>query len=131
MHSHLSFYFSRINNFLISCCATIISSSPHHNTFFYSFSLSSIHFLFFSIHFLFSSIHFLSSFLLLSPLLFSALLSSTLFFHPLSSHLELQQRACEYLALPSVGSEIMEAVLNSMPPYIDKCNALLSLHEVK
>lgn len=34
-----------------------------------------------------------------------------------SAQLELQQRACEYLALPSIGSDAMEAVLNPMPPY--------------
>ena len=37
--------------------------------------------------------------------------------HSTSSQLELQQRACEYLALPGVGTQIMEKVLNSMPPY--------------
>lgn len=34
-----------------------------------------------------------------------------------SSDLELQQRACEYLALPGIGSEAMERVLEAMPPY--------------
>jgi hypothetical protein len=46
------------------------------------------------------------------------------------SHLELQQRACEYLVLPTVGQEIMETVMNSMPPYLDKGNALMNMHEV-
>ena len=67
-------------------------------------------------------------------LLYSSFTSPTLTLTPTlslsSSHLEIQQRACEYLALPSVGQEIMEAVMNSMPPYLDKGNALLSLHEV-
>lgn len=31
--------------------------------------------------------------------------------------MELQQRSCEYLALPTISSEIMENVLNTMPPY--------------
>ena len=48
----------------------------------------------------------------------------------LFSHLELQQRACEYLVLPTVGQEIMETVMNSMPPYLDKGNALMNMHEV-
>eukprot|EP00604_Paraphysomonas_vestita_P001033 CAMPEP_0174821540 /NCGR_PEP_ID=MMETSP1107-20130205/9052_1 /TAXON_ID=36770 /ORGANISM="Paraphysomonas vestita, Strain GFlagA" /LENGTH=853 /DNA_ID=CAMNT_0016038711 /DNA_START=353 /DNA_END=2914 /DNA_ORIENTATION=- len=34
-----------------------------------------------------------------------------------SGYLELQQRACEYMRLPNVGSELMENVLNSMPMY--------------
>lgn len=34
-----------------------------------------------------------------------------------SCFLELQQRACEYLALPSISPDTMEAVLNPMPPY--------------
>ena len=34
-----------------------------------------------------------------------------------SSHLELQQRACEYTALPTVSAATMEAVLNPMPPF--------------
>lgn len=47
-----------------------------------------------------------------------------------SCHLELQQRACEYLALPGVGTEIMETVLNTMPPYsIEKENSLMALHD--
>ena len=48
-----------------------------------------------------------------------------------SSHLELQQRACEYLSLPSVGQEIMENVLNSMPPFTDKTNTLLTLNDTE
>lgn len=34
-----------------------------------------------------------------------------------SCHLELQQRACEYLALPGIAADTMEAVLNPMPPF--------------
>jgi AP-2 complex subunit alpha len=46
-----------------------------------------------------------------------------------SCHLELQQRACEYLALPGIAADTMEAVLNPMPPFeIDnKESALLGL----
>jgi len=44
-----------------------------------------------------------------------------------SGHLELQQRACEYLRLPDVGAELMETVLNTMPLYADdKENPLLA-----
>jgi AP-2 complex subunit alpha len=34
-----------------------------------------------------------------------------------SAHLELQQRACEYIALPTISAETMETVLNPMPPF--------------
>ena len=46
-----------------------------------------------------------------------------------SCHLELQQRACEYQALPGISADTMEAVLNPMPPFeIDgKESSLLSL----
>ena len=47
------------------------------------------------------------------------------------SHLELQQRACEYLMLPTVGQEIMENVLNSMPPYTDKKHTLEALNALE
>jgi len=46
-----------------------------------------------------------------------------------SSQLELQQRACEYLAMPSVGVEMMEQVLKEMPPYAeDKESPLMHIH---
>lgn len=44
-----------------------------------------------------------------------------------SCHLELQQRACEYLALPNISADTMEAVLNPMPPFEAKESSLLSL----
>jgi AP-2 complex subunit alpha len=46
-----------------------------------------------------------------------------------SCHLELQQRACEYLALPGIAADTMEAVLNPMPPFemAGKESALLAL----
>ncbi|KAJ1400253.1 hypothetical protein B484DRAFT_406062, partial [Ochromonadaceae sp. CCMP2298] len=46
-----------------------------------------------------------------------------------SAHLELQQRACEYIALPNVSADVMEAVLNPMPPFEleAKPSALLGL----
>ena len=40
-----------------------------------------------------------------------------------SAHLELQQRACEYIALPSVSPDTMETVLNPMPPFEVKKSA--------
>lgn len=44
-----------------------------------------------------------------------------------SGYLELQQRACEYMRLPNVGSELMENVLNTMPMYPEnRDNALLA-----
>lgn len=43
-----------------------------------------------------------------------------------SGFVELQQRACEYMRLPTVGAEIMENVLNTMPVYPEKENALLA-----
>lgn len=47
--------------------------------------------------------------------------------HSTSGHLELQQRACEYLHLPDVGADLMESVLNTMPVYAeDKENPLLA-----
>ena len=47
--------------------------------------------------------------------------------HSTSGHLELQQRSCEYLHFPDVGSELMESVLNTMPVYAeDKENPLLA-----
>ena len=47
--------------------------------------------------------------------------------HSASGHLEVQQRACEYSRFPDVGTELMEAVLNSMPVYAeDKENPLLA-----
>lgn len=50
-----------------------------------------------------------------------------------SVHLELQQRACEYLALPLISAETMEAVLNAMPPYEleSKQNILLTMDAKK
>jgi hypothetical protein len=46
-----------------------------------------------------------------------------------SSDLELQQRACEYLQLPSMGGEAMEKVLAEMPPFPeDKESPLVNLH---
>lgn len=50
-----------------------------------------------------------------------------------STQLELQQRACEYLALPSLASEIMESVLNPMPTYEleSRENILLSMEQEK
>jgi len=46
-----------------------------------------------------------------------------------NSDLELQQRACEYLQLPSMGSEAMERVLAEMPPFPeDKESPLVTLH---
>lgn len=46
-----------------------------------------------------------------------------------SAYLELQQRACEYLALPQISPDTMEAVLNPMPPFEleAKESSLLSL----
>jgi AP-2 complex subunit alpha len=42
-----------------------------------------------------------------------------------SPHVELQQRACEYLALPEQGEEMMEDVLREMPPWsTDRKSAL-------
>lgn len=43
--------------------------------------------------------------------------------------MELQQRSCEYLALPSISAETMESVLNVMPPYeLDESkNVLLTI----
>jgi len=40
-------------------------------------------------------------------------------FNKYSTHvnLELQQRSCEYLALPSLGADVMENVMNPMPPF--------------
>jgi AP-2 complex subunit alpha len=47
--------------------------------------------------------------------------------HSTSGHLELQQRACEYMRLPDVGQELMENVLNTMPVYsANKDSALLA-----
>lgn len=47
--------------------------------------------------------------------------------HSTSGHLELQQRACEYMHFPDVGAELMESVLNTMPVYAeDKENPLLA-----
>lgn len=48
-----------------------------------------------------------------------------------SGYLELQQRACEYMRLPTVGAEIMETVLNTMPVYPEnRDNVLLTrLHK--
>jgi AP-2 complex subunit alpha len=44
-----------------------------------------------------------------------------------SGYLELQQRACEYMRLPTVGAELMETVLNTMPMYPEnRDNILLS-----
>lgn len=37
--------------------------------------------------------------------------------HSMSSDLELQQRSCEYLVYPTISSDIMENVLNTMPAY--------------
>lgn len=37
--------------------------------------------------------------------------------YSVSGHLELQQRACEYLRMPSIGAERMESVWNTMPAY--------------
>lgn len=42
-----------------------------------------------------------------------------------SGYLELQQRACEYMRLPTVGAEIMETVLNSMPVYPENRDNIL------
>lgn len=39
--------------------------------------------------------------------------------YSVSGHLELQQRACEYLRIPTTGAETMETVLNTMPAYPD------------
>jgi AP-2 complex subunit alpha len=47
-----------------------------------------------------------------------------------SSILELQQRSCEYLALPSISADVREQVLNPMPAYsIEKESSLLALTE--
>jgi AP-2 complex subunit alpha len=43
-----------------------------------------------------------------------------------SGHLELQQRACEYLKIPTVGAETMESVLNSMPAYPENRESVLT-----
>ena len=49
-----------------------------------------------------------------------------------SSNLEIQQRACEYLALPKISSAIMEQILNTMPAYSkDKESSLLALTEIE
>ena len=37
--------------------------------------------------------------------------------YSVSGHLELQQRACEYIRIPTIGAETMETVLNTMPAY--------------
>ena len=37
--------------------------------------------------------------------------------YSVSGHLDLQQRSCEYLKMPSIGAETMETVLNTMPAY--------------
>jgi AP-2 complex subunit alpha len=42
-----------------------------------------------------------------------------------SGFLELQQRACEYMRLPSVGAELMENVLNPMPMYSESRDSIL------
>jgi AP-2 complex subunit alpha len=42
-----------------------------------------------------------------------------------SGFLELQQRACEYMRLPSVGAELMENVLNTMPVYPENRDNIL------
>jgi len=46
-----------------------------------------------------------------------------------NANLELQQRSCEYLALPSLGADAMENVMNPMPPFemSDKSNVLLTM----
>lgn len=50
--------------------------------------------------------------------------------HSTSSILELQQRSCEYLALPSISADVREQVLNPMPAYsIEKESSLLALTE--
>lgn len=48
-----------------------------------------------------------------------------------SSDLELQQRACEYLAMPKISEQTRETVLNAMPVYelSEKDNILLALGE--
>ena len=45
--------------------------------------------------------------------------------HSTSGHLELQQRACEYMRLPDVGQELMENVLNAMPVFSAHSNNML------
>lgn len=37
--------------------------------------------------------------------------------YSVSTDLELQQRSCEYLALPTAGADVMEEVLKEMPPF--------------
>lgn len=39
--------------------------------------------------------------------------------YSVSGHLELQQRACEYLQIPTTGADTMESILNTMPAYPD------------
>lgn len=46
--------------------------------------------------------------------------------YSVSGHLELQQRACEYLRIPTTGAETMETVLNTMPAYPDNRESSLS-----
>lgn len=46
--------------------------------------------------------------------------------YSVSGHLELQQRACEYLRIPTIGAETMETVLNSMPAYPDNRESSLA-----
>ena len=48
-----------------------------------------------------------------------------------SPFIELQQRACEYLKLPNVGSAVMESVLKEMPPYPEERVNKLALTEMK
>jgi AP-2 complex subunit alpha len=46
--------------------------------------------------------------------------------YSVSGHLELQQRACEYLLIPTTGAETMETVLNTMPAYPDNRESSLT-----
>ena len=46
--------------------------------------------------------------------------------YSVSGHLELQQRACEYLRIPTTGAETMKTVLNTMPAYPDTRDSSLS-----
>lgn len=41
-----------------------------------------------------------------------------------SSALEIQQRSCEYLKMPTLGAATMEMVLDNMPPFVNTVNTL-------